>query len=326
MKSAESEDSFKHTDNPIAENPDATRRPQPVVRIARPALRSKLERASAIVACVAILSGFGLFVYGEQAVGIGQAGAINKLVVAIGLGIFSIGTIIVAVWLSKWLVGDFAARDPQERMAAIKLFFKQLLAVALNILVYGGVIVLTLGSLTALDGASIGTFFVVLVTWAACILVFIFYRKFRKKHKYGYNVVGYVAMPLFLFIFGIACAVLFFGQNAAGAIKDLQDGPKEVDVLLVKDKLDHPAAYYAMVAQTKHVLTFYTAEEERIVLEVPDSDIGEVVKIDEYDDFVHLTYYPNTQVFCDATPWPEGRKVMGEALFQELRAEYGFDI
>lgn len=294
--------------------------------LGRPSLATKAERVSVIVACVAILGGFVLFVYGEQSVGVGTVGVINKLINGIGMGIFSIGVIIVAAWLAKWLVASFVEMNAQERVAAIKLLFKQLFAVVLNVVVYGGVFVLVLGALTALDNASAGTIIVVLITWALCIAVFVFYRKFRKKHKVGYNIVGYVAMPTLLLVLGIACAVLFFGQNASGAVKDLQDGPKTSDVLLVHDRLDHPSVWYVMVVQTDHILTFYTPDEERIVLEVPDSDIAQAIVIDDYGDFVHLTYYPNTQVFCGATPWPDGRQVMGEELFQKLKAEYGFDL
>lgn len=301
-------------------------KPVPSIKLGRPTLDSKLERVMVIVACVAILGGSALFVYGEQSAGVGQAGAVNKLMNAIGLGIFSVGIIIVAIWLAKWLVAGFMQRSPSGRVAATKLFFKQLLAVVLNALVYGGVFVLALGALSALDDASIGTIFVVLITWAACIAVFVFYRKFRKRHKVGYAVVGYVAMPVVLLALGIAFVTLSFGQDAAGAIEDLEDGPKTADVLLVHDKVKRPAVWYAMVAQTDHILTFYTPDGERIVLEVPDSDIAQATVIDDYGDFVHLTYYPNTQVFCGAAPWPDGRQVFGEVFFRELKDEYGFDL
>lgn len=62
------------------------------------------------------------------------------------------------------------------------------------------------------------------------------------------------------------------------------------------------------------------------MLEVSDKDIGEAVVIDDYGDYVHLTYYPHSQVYCGKTRWEDGPKAFPPALFNRLVEEYHPDF
>ncbi len=95
---------------------------------------------------------------------------------------------------------------------------------------------------------------------------------------------------------------------------------------MVEADIDHPSARYSAIMQDQHVLTFCTADEERIVLVVPEKDIAAAKVINDYGNFVHLTYYPRTQVFCEATPWETGVQDMGPDLLEKLVEEYDFDL
>lgn len=130
---------------------------------------SKVERISLIISCICIVGGAALFVYGEQAVGIGQAGVVNKFLGSLGLATMSIGMLIVGCYFVKRIVLSLRFMSSSERSATRKTFLKQFSIAVLNVLVYGALFILFLGSLTALDGASPGTCFVVFVVWAACI-------------------------------------------------------------------------------------------------------------------------------------------------------------
>lgn len=55
------------------------------------AMTTKAEKAFIVVAGILILVGAALFIYGNQAVGIGVAGVINKLCGSLGMALASIG-------------------------------------------------------------------------------------------------------------------------------------------------------------------------------------------------------------------------------------------
>lgn len=319
--SGEQMNSSKEPEKTLSEEVLLQEQPQ-ALSLGRPKPRSKFERMTILVAGICIILGFAIFVYGEQSTGIGLAGVVNKLIYGIGMAIFSVGAIIVGLWFLKWIVAGLHEKNPADRFATIKRFFKQLGIVFLNVIIYGGIFVLALGGLSALDDASIGTIGVVLILWAVCVLIFVLYRKHRKKHKIGYDLVGYGGMTAFLLAIGIFSLTVFFGSNTYNAIRDLQEGPKTADVLLVNDTVHHPAAYYRLVLQSDHILTFYTPEDERIVLEIPDRDINEAMVIDDYGDYVHLTYYPYSQVYCGATLWEDGPETFSPELFNRLVEEY----
>lgn len=157
--------------------------------------------------------------------------------------------------------------------------------------------------------------------WVVCIVAFVGYRRFRKKNKMEYGIIGHLGMIVFLALFGVGMLV-GFGLNATAAVQDLASGPRTVDVFLAEASIDHPSWRYRFAVQADHVLTFYTPEEERIVLVVLENDVASAKVINDLGNFVHLTYYPNTQVFCNATFWANGEAEMGPELLNKLNEAY----
>lgn len=291
-----------------------------------PKSASRSEKAWLIVACVCILTGAVLFIYGEQATGVGFAGIVTKLVGGVGMVAFSIGVLIVGICFAKWIVVGWKARTPSERTITLKALGKQLVVVAINILVYGGCFILCLGGIAALDNASAGTFLVALIIWAGCIAIFVLYRHYRKKHATSYKLIGDVALTAFLLAFAVFILFAFTRAEIPNAVQDILEGPETADVLLVEADIDYATGRYRAFVQDQHVLTFYTPNEERIVLLVPEKDVAAAQVINKYGNFVHLTYYPRTQVFCEAAPWPEGASEMGPELLDKLVREYAFEL
>lgn len=163
--------------------PEPPKQPKPSVVVSS----SKAERIFLIISCICIIGGAVLFIYGEQAVGIGQEGVVNKFLGSLGMAVASIGMFIVGCFFVKRIVLGLKSMSASERSKTRKAFVRQLSIAALNVLVYGELFILLLGSLTALDGASVGTYFVVFAVWAACIASFVLYRRHRKKHKIYLN-------------------------------------------------------------------------------------------------------------------------------------------
>lgn len=58
---------------------------------------------------------------------------------------------------------------------------------------------------------------------------------------------------------------VFIRSDVPDSFHDLIEGPETAEVLLVEADIDHPSARYSAIMQDQHVLTFCTADEERIV-------------------------------------------------------------
>lgn len=286
-------------------------------------IQSSRERIVILIAAIGIIAGGVAFFVGEWSVGIGIAGVVNKLISDCGMGLIGVGALAIGIVFAKSLVAGFASETPADRRRSFKQLVGQLATALLNLLVYGGIFVLVLGGIAALDGASAGTIAVVIVIWVLCIVGFVAYRRFRKRLKTSYGIVGYLGMVAFLVVLG-AVMLVGFGLTATGAVQDLVSGPRTVEAFLVDAGVDHPSWRYRFAVQTDHVLTFYTPDEERIVLEVPDNDIESAQVINDLGNFVQLTYYPHTQVFCDATLWENGVSEMGPELLDKLHETYDF--
>lgn len=290
-----------------------------------PAVRSRGERIVILIAALCIIGGGVLFVGCQWSTGIGQEGVLAKLFEGIGVGVLGAGTLAIGIVFAKWVIADLASKTSAARRDVLRQLGLQFGTVLLNLLVYGCIFLLALGGIAALDNASVATVVVVIAVWALCIIGFIAYRRFRKKHRVQYGAIGQIGMTAFMLALGTALLVVG-AMSAGGAARDLQDGPKTADVFLVDASTDYPSWRYRSLVQKMHVLTFYTPDGERIVVEVPENDIAEAKAINDYGNFVHLTYYPSTQVFCSATPWPDGRQAMGEDLLAELNQEYDFEL
>lgn len=288
-------------------------------------LQARHKKRAIVLSAGAILGGAALFLYGEWTVGTGTEGVIHYLLQMIGIGLVGAACLTIDMVFTGHAFIGFREKGAAERREIIRQAGKQCLVVVLNVFVYGSVFILAMGGISALDHGNIITAIVVLFLWVLCIIIFIAYRRYRKEHKVGYSVIGTLGVSLILLLIG--AGMLYLGvSGTANAAQDLKDGPRTADVFIVDARLDNPYWKYRLIKQPEHVLTFYTADEERIVLEVHDTDIDSAKIINDLGNFVHLTYYPRTQIFCDATRWDNGKQVMGQDLLTDLQESYGFQM
>ncbi len=288
-------------------------------------LQARHKKRAIVLSAGAILIGAALFLYGEWTVGTGTEGVIHYLLQTIGIGLVGAACLTIDMVFTGHAFIGFREKGAAERREIIRQAGKQCLVVVLNVFVYGSVFILAMGGISALDHGNIITAIVVLFLWVLCIIIFIAYRRYRKEHKASYSVIGTVGVSLLLLLIGVG--MLYLGvSGTASAAQDLKDGPRTADVFIVDARLDNPYWKYRLIKQPEHVLTFYTADEERIVLEVHDTDIDSAKIINDLGNFVHLTYYPRTQIFCDATRWDNGKQVMGQDLLTDLQESYGFQM
>ena len=288
-------------------------------------LQARHKKRAIVLSAGAILGGAALFLYGEWTVGTGTEGVIHYLLQMIGIGLVGAACLMIDMVFTGQAFIGFREKEPAERREIVRQAGKQCLVVVLNVFVYGSVFILAMGGISALDHGNIITAIVVLFLWVLCIIIFIAYRRYRKEHKASYSVIGTVGVSLLLLLIGVG--MLYLGvSGTASAAQDLKEGPRTADVFIVDARLDDPYWKYRLIKQPEHVLTFYTADEERIVLQVHDTDIDSAKVINDLGDFVHLTYYARTQIFCDATRWDNGKQVMGQDLLTDLQESYGFQM
>ena len=288
-------------------------------------LQARHKNRAIVLSAGAILVGAALFLYGEWTVGTGTEGVIHYLLQMIGIGLVGAACLMIDMVFTGQAFIGFREKEPAERREIVRQAGKQCLVVVLNVFVYGSVFILAMGGISALDHGNIITAIVVLFLWVLCIIIFIAYRRYRKEHKASYSVIGTVGVSLLLLLIGVG--MLYLGvSGTASAAQDLKEGPRTADVFIVDARLDDPYWKYRLIKQPEHVLTFYTADEERIVLQVHDTDIDSAKVINDLGDFVHLTYYPQTQIFCGATRWDDGKQVMGQDLLTDLQRSYGFQM
>ncbi len=282
-------------------------------------------RTTIIVAAIFLFGGTAAFFCGEWGPGIGKAGVVNVLISACGMALFGISLLMFGIIFATSYIRQFSHLATDKKRDTLERLGRQTLTAVLNVLVYGGLFIVAMGGIAALDADTIGTTIVVIGVWGCCIAAFVLYRRYRKTHKTHYDLFSSVAITLLLLLLGIGVLV---GStlDTSRAAQDLKDEPAEADVFLVDAKIDYPNWRYARIIQAHHILTFFTPDEERIVLEVPENDVNSAKVINELGNFVHLTYYPNTQVFCNAELWNGGRQIMGNDLLDRLNEEYDFEL
>lgn len=278
-----------------------------------------------MVILLLLVGGAVAFFCGEWGPGVGTPGVISKIVSSCGIGVFGCSLLLLGAMFLVSYLRQFRHQSSEEKRAALKKLGHQTAIACLNVVIYGGIFIVAMGGIAALDAGSLATTVVVLIVWGGCIAGFVFYRRYRKAHATRYDLFSSVALTLFLLLLGAGMLVgSLFGTD--GAVRDLEQGPSQADVFLVDAKIDYPYWKYARIIQADHVLTFFTADEERIVLEVPENDVESAMVINEQGNFVHLVYYPNTQIFCSAERWSEGRRAMGNELLGRLNEQYDFDL
>lgn len=98
--------------------PEPPKQPKPSVVVSS----SKAERIFLMISCICIIGGAVLFIYSEQAVGIGQEGVVNKFLGSLGMAVASIGMFIVGCFFVKRIVLGLKSMSSSERSETRKAF------------------------------------------------------------------------------------------------------------------------------------------------------------------------------------------------------------
>ncbi len=270
---------------------------------------------------VCILGSFACIMYGEWGTGVGLAGLISNFVESLGFAIFAIGLLLIGAWILLDARRAFVALSPAKRKEELKQTCLQIANVLLSVLVYGTIFVLCMGGVAALDNAHAGTLFVVVLTWALCIAGFVGFRKFRKKHPLKHDLASGFFLSLFMLFISILALTVSLSMGIPASVHDLISGPKTAHAALVDVSYYTPTGRYRAFTQSHVTLTFITPDDERIVLLVPENDSDSAAKINDLGNYVQLTYYPETQIYCDATRWDNGQVVLGDEVQRWLIAD-----
>ncbi len=270
-----------------------------------------VARALGVAAALLIVVGFALFMYEEWGPGVGAAALAARLLGALGIALFGAGMLIVLVMLVVPAGRAWRAAGPDERRATRGRLVRQLGVAALNVLVYGGYVLLMLGGLAALDHLAGAALLVVAGLWAACIAGIVAYRRHRKRHRVGYQLAATVFLPAFLVVVGLF-SLTGASLQALDAAADLRDGPVTAEARLAHVAYDRPSGRYRAFLQTQAKLRFALADGGEVTLWVPEGEAAVLNALyatrigkdrpgsDGLGSPLALSWYPRTRVLASA--------------------------
>ena len=184
------------------------------------------------------------------------------------------------------------------------LWLKELGVIALNVLVYVGAVLLSLGALSSLDGARTGQIAVAVVVWIVCAATVVLYRRHRKRRRVAYDDAGPLLLIAFLGAMALLCA-FFSVDSSRNVLADLFQGPRTAVCTLSNVQEDRPSGRYRSLSQTTLVCEFTTTTGELVYVEVAKKDASAlrgIMESAEANEAVRLTLYPHSRVFVSAEP------------------------
>lgn len=274
---------------------------------------NKGQKTVIIVAVLALLGGFALFMYGEWGPSIGPEAMGARVGQTVGIAFFGAAMLMFCV-LFAWLdVRVLKGTAPTLRRAQAKQLVRELGTVALNLLVYGGTVVLFLGCIAALDNIFFPGGIFVLLLMAGCVAGFVAYRRYRSRHKATYQFVGDLALLLLFLAMAIVGALGAVSQGAE-VTEDLAQGPVTINAVASDVQLNHPKGRYRALRQDSVTVQYDSEDGQRYYLTISQSDWPEAVRQQNEQIFSRVTLYPNSGIFVEAQPWPEGPEIMADRL------------
>ncbi|MEG0323694.1 MAG: hypothetical protein RR619_06835 [Raoultibacter sp.] len=259
--------------------------------IVRPGL-SKGKTVLVLFGAVSLVLGIVAIFYGEFSTSIGIEGVIDYGISGIGFLLFTLCILVIfGILLSN--IKDFVPHTRDEARA----FAHECGVVLLNVVLYGGSAFVALGALSALDR----TIAAPLIAIALCIVVFVLYRRHRKRNKISYKHTSQVGMLLFFLLlsgFGLLAGITIVSESAT----DLKNGPQTIDGVLSDAKEDRPRGRYSSLSATTVEIEFKTIQDEAIHLSIKQQDKQALQQIVDTGGYARVTFYPKTQVFVEAQP------------------------
>lgn len=261
------------------------------------------QKVALVIAGVGVLLSFIFLLGGAWGPSIGVLGLLMHLVTAMGFLVF--GTALGCVFVV--FVADVrkdrrskALDDGFDRW----LWLKELGAIALNVLVYGGAFLLSMGALSSLDGARMGQILVVATVWIVCVATVVLYRRHRKRHRIAYDAAGPMLMIAFCGAMSLLCAY-FVVDSSRNVLADFLQGPRTEVCTLSDVERDRPSRRYGALRQTMFSFEFATTTGEIVRVEVAYDDapaLQNAIDAAEVGEEVRLTFYSHSLVFVSAEP------------------------
>ena len=254
-------------------------------------------------AAAGILVGFVFLVVGVSGSSVGVSGLFMRLATATGFLIFGAalgGVTVVLVAEARTSRRLKAHGEGHDRW----LWLKELGVIALNVLVYVGAVLLSLGALSSLDGARAGQIAVAVVVWIVCAATVVLYRRHRKRRRVAYDDAGPLLLMAFLGAMTLLCA-FFSVDSGRSVLADLYQGPRTAVCTLSNVQEDRPSGRYRSLSQTILVCEFTTTAGELVYVEVAKKDASALqgaIEAVEENEAVRLTLYSHSRVLVSAEP------------------------
>ena len=272
---------------------------------------STAQKVAVIAIVVLLLIGFALMMYGEWGPSIGQEAMGTRVAQTTGVALFG-ASMLLFFGLFSWLdVKEIKHTAPSLRRAQWRQLLREIGTVALNLLIYGGTVILFLGCIASLDDVSSAGNVVVLLLMAVSVAGFAAYRRHRHRHKATYQFVGSLGLPLFLLIMG-AVALMGAVDQGICVADDLASGPVTVNVVAVDAEQNHPTGRYQALRQDTVTVCFESEDGRRFSVTISQEDWPEALRQQGNMGYCRATLYPATGIFVEAQPWPEGRQAMAD--------------
>lgn len=263
--------------------------------------RAGWQTGCLIVSGVAVLVSLALILYGDWGTSIGRAGLFSRLSTAAGFFLFGLS---LGGFFSMFAGDLWRYRQTCLRSGSWVrwLWLRELAAVLLNILVYGGAFMLAMGALSSLDGADAAHIAVVAVVWALCIAGVVGYRRYRKRHRVAYDAIGPVALTAFCATMAVL-GVLVGCTIGTDSLVDLVRGSRTELCVFSDVEVNAPTGRYRAFSQTILQCDFITIGGEPVRVEVAEQDawaLESAVDAAEAGGAVRLTFYPRSHTLVSA--------------------------
>ena len=251
---------------------------------------STWQKVVVVVGLVLLFGGFAALMVGQFGTSVGNAGLANRA--AANAGFFATGISLLG-FAAVFIAGDWRARprslEAWKREA--REGARELGATLVNIIGYGGTVLLALGALSVADSVPVASVAIILV----CIAGFVALRRWRKRHPRTYHRASGAAMFLFMVGFGgVACTAGAFEE--ANVVADALEGPRTALCAVTGFEEQRPTGRHRALSTTDLALELTDSEGCTIYLTVKEQDREALRPLVEANGIARTTFYPRTGI------------------------------
>ncbi len=159
------------------------------------------------------------------------------------------------------------------RTAALKEWARELGALLLNVLIYGGcTLAIAVAIMLLAKGDTAGIVLVAVPVCAVGVAGIVLWRRYRRRHPARFKRLPYLAL-LLLLAFLVVLGLGFGSTGIAQAVGDMASGPSTETCTIIDYREHHPTGRYAGFKQDTVSLTFITKEGDELRVSVAEGDI-----------------------------------------------------